>query len=237
MKLNAEQIERLYAFTRQHYVEYYDLQTELVDHLANAIEEQWQQNPKLSFEAALQIEFKKFGVFRFMEVVEKRQAALNKKYNKLVWQLLKTFFSIPKIIGTISAIGIVYYLLKSSQEDFEIIQALFIVLIVLFMIGLGVISRKNKKINQQTEKKWLLKEIIFGYSTVAGSIVAGSINIPIQLVLNLNGKNYNDWTLSLFSFLLVLLSLTIYIILVLIPSQAEDYLKATYPEYELLQKL
>lgn len=55
MKLNAEQVERLYAFTRQHYVEYYDLQTELVDHLANAIEEQWQKNPKLSFDAALQI--------------------------------------------------------------------------------------------------------------------------------------------------------------------------------------
>ena len=55
MKLSAEQIERLYQFTRQHYVEYYDLQTELVDHLANAIEEQWQQNPKLSFEEALQI--------------------------------------------------------------------------------------------------------------------------------------------------------------------------------------
>lgn len=232
MKINAEQVERLYAFTRQHYVEYFDLQTELVDHLANAIEEQWQQNPKLSFEEALQIEFKKFGVFGFMEVVEKRQVALNKKYNKLVWQLLKTFFSIPKIIGTISAIGIVYYLLKSTQEDFEIIQAIFIVLIVLFMIGLGVISRKNKKKNQQTEKKWLLKEIIFGYSSFTGLI-----NIPIQLVLHLNGKHFHNWTLALFSFLLVLLSLTMYIVLVLIPSQAEDYLKATYPEYELLQKL
>jgi SPX domain protein involved in polyphosphate accumulation len=96
MKLSAEQIERLYQFTRQHYVEYYDLQTELVDHLANAIEEQWQQNPKLSFENALQIEFKKFGVFGFMDVVEQRQSALNKKYNKLVLNELKTFFQFQK---------------------------------------------------------------------------------------------------------------------------------------------
>lgn len=58
MKLSLEQIERLYQFTRQHYVEYYDLQTELVDHLANAIESQWLENPKLSFEQALQVEFK-----------------------------------------------------------------------------------------------------------------------------------------------------------------------------------
>lgn len=38
MKLSAQQIDQLYAFTRQHFVEWYDLQSELVDHLANAIE-------------------------------------------------------------------------------------------------------------------------------------------------------------------------------------------------------
>jgi hypothetical protein len=46
MKLTIEQIDRLSLFTRQHYVEWYDLQSELVDHLANAIETQWQENPK-----------------------------------------------------------------------------------------------------------------------------------------------------------------------------------------------
>ena len=34
-KLTSEQIDQLYLFTRQHFVEYYDLQTELVDHLAH----------------------------------------------------------------------------------------------------------------------------------------------------------------------------------------------------------
>ena len=121
MKLSAEQIEKLYAFTRQHYVEYYDLQTELVDHLANAIEAQWEQNPKLSFEEALRIEFKKFGVFGFMDVVEKRQAALQKKYNQLVWKELKTFFRLPKIIGTLAAVGIIFYALKLFQQDVFIV--------------------------------------------------------------------------------------------------------------------
>ena len=94
MKLSDNQIEQLYQFTCQHYVEYYDLQTELVDHLANAIEAQWEENPKLSFEEALLLEFKKFGVFGFMEVVEKREVVLNKKYNILVLNELKYFFSI-----------------------------------------------------------------------------------------------------------------------------------------------
>jgi hypothetical protein len=37
MKLTAPQIDHLLLY-RQHYVEWYDLQSELVDHLANAIE-------------------------------------------------------------------------------------------------------------------------------------------------------------------------------------------------------
>ncbi len=55
-------------FTRQHYVEHYDLQTELVDHLANDIEKICEEQPNLSFEQAKTISFKKFGVFGFMDV-------------------------------------------------------------------------------------------------------------------------------------------------------------------------
>jgi hypothetical protein len=228
MKITAEQIQFLYQFTRQHYVEHYDLQTELVDHLANAIETQWEESPKLSFEQALQFEFKKFGVFGFMDVIGKRKAALNEKYNRLVLLHLKAFFTLPKIIGTVSTIGILFYLLKYFQEGFEMIQGLFLFLMFVFFFGLGWLARKNKKRNRQTEKKWLLKEIIFGYSSLTGLI-----NIPIQFILHINGKHYHDWTLVLLSSLLVVLGLTCYIVLILIPSKAEQYLKETYPEYEM----
>jgi hypothetical protein len=230
MKLSDEQIERLYQFTRQHYVEYYDLQTELVDHLANAIEEQWQQNPKLSFEEALQIEFKKFGVFGFMDVVEQRQSALNKKYNKLVLNELKTFFSVPKIIGTISAVGIVFYLLKYLQESLFIVQTLFFFLIISYFIGISILLRRNKIRRKQNGKKWLLKEIIYGYSSTAGLI-----NIPIQFAIHIDDAKYNDGFLILVSFLLIILALTEYVMLILIPSKAEDFLKQTYPEYKMIQ--
>lgn len=229
MKLSAEQIEKLYAFTRQHYVEYYDLQTELVDHLANAIEAQWEQNPKLSFEEALRIEFKKFGVFGFMDVVEKRQAALQKKYNQLVWKELKTFFRLPKIIGTLAAVGIIFYALKLFQQDVFIVQITFVVLVVSFFVGIFWLSRKNKKNHRKTGKKWLLKEIIFGYGSFTGLM-----NLPIQIAFHIKGDNYNDWALLLVSFFLIFMALAEYIVLVLIPSRAETFLKETYPEYELV---
>ncbi len=52
MKLTKLEIDHLYQFTRQHYVLHYDLQTELVDHMANAIETIWETQPDLSFEKA-----------------------------------------------------------------------------------------------------------------------------------------------------------------------------------------
>ena len=226
MKLNEQQIEELYTFTRQHFVEWYDLQSELVDHLANAIEAEWQQNPKLTFEEALHLEFKKFGVFGFMDVVEKRQAVLNKKYNKLVVNELKNFFSVPKIIGTLSATGIVFYLLKSFQEGLLIMQIAFILSVAIFLIGILMLSRKIKKNKQQTGKKWLLEDIIFGYGSFTGLL-----NLPIQVAINLDGYNYPEWFLLILSFLLIILILTEYIVLILIPSRAEHYLNETYPEY------
>ncbi len=230
MKLTAEQIEQLYVFTRQHYVEYYDLQTELVDHLANAIEQQWETNPKLTFEMALQVEFKKFGVFGFMEVVDKRKGALHSKYNKMVLHELKTFFSIPKIIGTVSSMAIIYTLLKNFQEGFELMQGLIAFLIVSFIIGMALLTRMQKKETAKTGKRWLLKDIIFGYSSVAGVL-----NVVVQLACRLTENHYPVWFYALFSVLLVVLALTEYVVLFLIPSKAEHYLRETYPEYDLTQ--
>lgn len=229
MILTPNQIERLYLFTRQHYVEFYDLQTELVDHLANAIEQQWQENPKLPFEDALQIEFKKFGVFGFMNVVEQRQAALNKKYNNIVWHHFKTFFQIPQILGTFSAIGILFFGLKMLSNAAVIISVFALIIMISFWISVSYMARKRKKRAQKNGKKWLLNEIIYGFS----SFVSLSY-LPFQFLVHFE-KIYSDTMLFVFSIVLVFMLLIEYIILIVIPSKAEDYLKETYPEYEILK--
>ena len=228
MKLTPEQLERLYLFTRQHYVEWYDLQTELVDHLANAIEQQWQENPIISFEDALQKEFKKFGVFGFMNVVEKRQAALNKKYNKIIWKHFKAFFTIPKIIFTITLVGLIYILLITSTYKADVVLVAFGIIILSFYSFIIYFANKNKKANAATHKKWLLKEIILGRSSIVGMIY-----LPIQIILHSEKVLENSLGVLGVSFLLVSLILIEYIMVIEIPKKAEDYLKETYPEYAL----
>lgn len=231
MKLTPEQIERLYQFTRQHYVEWYDLQTELVDHLANAIEQKWQENPNLDFEEVLQLEFKKFGVFGFMDVVEKRQAALNKKYNKILWQHFKGFFSIPKIIITFSAIGSLFFLFRNLQQAELLITVLLWFVVITFWIGFILQRRKSKKNSIVTGKKWLFKDIIYGYSAFAGLSY-----LPVQFVVNFDFESEAGVLKALFfSIIIVSFYLIEYIILFEIPAKAEKYLEETYPEYKLVE--
>ena len=223
--LSSEQIDKLYIFTRQHYVEWYDLQTELVDHLANSIEEQLQENPKLSFETALNIEFKKFGIFGFMDVVDQRRIALKKKYNNLIWKHFKEFFTIPKIIVTLFMVFILDYFIQS----YGMVLPLFLTLIAFLFIGISYMFIKNKIQFKKTGKKWLFKDIIFGYSSFSSIFY-----IQLQFMSKIDeSTTFSVFWSFFFSFLITSFVLLEYIICVEIPSKADEYLKQTYPEYQL----
>lgn len=231
MNLTTEQIEKLYHFTRQHYVEYYDLQTELVDHLANAIEEQWKENPKLTFEEALQNEFKKFGVFGFMDVVEKRQKYLNKKYNKLVWKHFKDFFQMPIIIFSIIVFYVFYKFVSIMDFQMYVIFGFAASFMILVFVKTYLAHQKLKAKFKETQKKWLFEEVIFRF----GGLFT-ILQIPLQIIIKIGGisedNKINSIEILIFCGITFLLFIMSYIILFIIPSKAEQYLKETYPEYE-----
>ena len=102
MPLTDLQIESLFKFTQKKFVHYYDLQLELVDHLASSIEDEMVANPNLDFEYALQKVYNRFGIFGFAKVVQEKSAALHKN-NWRIWRsAVKEFFTIPKIAFTIA---------------------------------------------------------------------------------------------------------------------------------------
>ena len=148
-KLTNQEIEQLFAFTKKHLVEHYDVQVELVDHLANAIEAQWNENPNISFEDALQKEYKNFGVFGFSGLVKQKQASLQQHYWNIIKKEFISFFSVPKIILTI----IMFYVLfkfysnpKSFLYNYDLlIRFGFIALTLGIYIHQRVKTPKNKK--------------------------------------------------------------------------------------------
>jgi hypothetical protein len=71
--LTPEQVKKLFAWCEKYEVYDYDLQLEIVDHLASAIEHQWKENPELSFGWALKNIRDKFGWRDFRKLERKMQ--------------------------------------------------------------------------------------------------------------------------------------------------------------------
>jgi len=232
-KVNPQQIERLYEFTRQHYVEYYDVQTELVDHLANAIEEGWQENPDQDFEELLQQEFKKFGIFGFNDVVEERQKAMQKCYTKIILKEVKTFLKLPKVLVSILLAWFCFFVISRFSFGLIFLLAFCFLSILVMQIYSGVkLTRLKKAIQAKQKKKYLLEETVLKSGTIGSSLF-----LPFYLF---NGLDILDSSISLSFEIQLLISsvftlefLTIYISTVVIPSKKEEILKKAYPEMEL----
>ncbi|TXD49920.1 hypothetical protein [Polaribacter sp. IC073] len=233
MKLTNTHIEELYKFTRQHYVYHYDVQSELVDHLANDIEEISEASPKLSFEDARDKSFKKFGVFGFTDVVEKKKSQMTKKYFKIIFRFVKEWFRLPKIILT--------FLLFVSFYKLQIVQNAYYVYVsiygfVLFLEVFIIIKNKKRSAKKfkETGKKWMFKEII---------LINGILNsafLLFYIFLYFMPNNATEFLLMgnfrrVFSAIFITTILILgYITLVVIPKKGEELLQETYPEYKLV---
>ena len=112
------QYESLFAFCRKHYVHYYDVQVELVDHLAEAIEEKMNINPKLSFEQALDSVYAGFGIKGFADIVATRIEMVSKKSRKLKWKLFFSYFTVPKIAMTVCIYAFLLLLGQFLTQDY-----------------------------------------------------------------------------------------------------------------------
>ncbi|MBA6156232.1 hypothetical protein H3Z83_06825 [Tenacibaculum sp. S7007] len=230
MKLTTLQIEQLYKFTRQHYMEHYDVQTELVDHLANDIEQIWIEKPALTFKQARDISFKKFGIFGFMDVLEEKQKQMNKKYFRIILGFVKQWFSIPKIIVTLTMFYCFYLLLQFSFAQYLFPGLFFTILIIEFILLL----KRRKKLNTKfktTGKKWLFEDIIETQGN--GNVIFGLFYVFQFLTPN----SYDN--LSTSSSLIISAATTLaviigYVSLIVIPKKAEYLLEKHYPEYKLV---
>ena len=231
MKLTPEQIQELYKFTRQHYVYHYDVQTELVDHLANDIEQIWEEQPNLSFGRARDISFKKFGVFGFMDVIEEKQKAMNKRYRKILLRFVKEWFVLPKIILT-GLIFMVFFTVLQLTLAKEIILGSLFLLAFVDMFYLIKNRKKGKKRKIKKEKIFLLEAMIGetrnGFSFLMVVNVFNLINLS-----DLNFSTLSVYWILLMSVCLTLICIVFYIIGFVMPKKAEQLLMENYPVYNL----
>jgi hypothetical protein len=150
MELNKEQIEKLFLFTEKKSVDWYDVQAEIVDHLANKIEAEMEQNASLDFETALTKVYATFGIFGFARIVKQKEEQVRKANNKL-WKIeFKNQFTWPNLVRSLAIFQIILLAFKFITLDYIFISG--VVAILINFIRSIRIDWKQKK----SEKKLLL---------------------------------------------------------------------------------
>ena len=225
--LTDNQIDQLYQFVKNRFVEWYDVQTELVDHLANGIEDQWKNSPNLSFDQALSREFKKFGISGFYDLVEHKTKTLNKLYRRQVWFYFKSFFRLPKIILILFSIWALCQVFDFVNGKAKIMQVFVVTIFSLHLLHF-ITAKINIRIKKKrTRKKWLLDNTLLKLGGMTNFL---NIGVWIHFLF----KSDRVWTPFLeimVSSGIVIYFLVFFISIYIIPQKLKEKISKEHPEY------
>lgn len=158
-QLTKNQIQELFAFTKAHRIRYYDLQSEVVDHLASAIENKWEENPNLPFQKALDEVYTGFGIYGFGKLEQEKREAIRRKITRSVWTFVKAYLTIPKIGLTLLLITLLNFGLTLFPNPYYICYGITLLLFFVFAGLVYLEHRKNKKL---VDKYLALNTIFLG---------------------------------------------------------------------------
>jgi len=230
-KITPEEIEQLFDFCRKHYVPQYDLQIELVDHMASSVEEQWDTNPTLSFQEGLKKTFGNFGLFGFSKIKEKKEKELRRKYSRLFIQYLIDFYRWPKALLTIS-LTILLFILFRLTNDVKAVTVLLSGAICISLICYHIfLSERYFEIKTHPGKSFLLIDYLKGRQIMVS--LAYQLTWVISKIisdLNSNYSNHPEIEFA-FAFFLTGFILLLYIYFFVVPQKIREHFTREFPQF------
>jgi len=231
--ITSEETEKLFTFCRQHFVYHYDLQIELVDHLASSIENQWANQPDLRFEIALNYAFGKFGISGFSKIKVEKQRELARKYNQLLWKFFLEFYRWPKILMTLAGTMVLFTLLRMVNNIAWIIVPYFVLLVLAGFYYFYFVAPEKLKIKTVPGKKFMLLEYVNQIQMAVVLLSQTPIAaFNISRFLHIHSIN-QFWVLLLISFFIVSLNIIFYGMFFFIPIKIKEHFKEQFPEFAL----
>jgi len=258
-KLSQEQIDNLFKLCEFQNVYYYDVQIELVDHMASAIEALWEIHPEMPFEEAVFQVCEQFGVdpyfnaayqsmlptisgdhFKgesgFDAIKEAKEKELRRKYDRLQWKYIGEFFQLPKIILTLAITFTLYFILRLSNNDIMVsyvIQCIYIVSMAVYLI---FIYPKKFRLTIVDEKSFLLYD---QFKTIRRSAIGTGLSAYniVALFSNFSHKKFfsplsNYINLELLTaFIITLFGIMIVALCVYTPQRVKEDFTREFPQF------
>ena len=235
-KLTAEQIEDLFAFCEEQDVKYYDVQIELVDHLASAIEQKWLEKPTRSYSNALWLVFDQFGLSGFRKIRRAKEKELRRKYFRLQWKHIAEFFRLPKIILTIF-LSLVFFTILRATTNNLILGLIFIGLLwPAYLIYKFYIYPKKYRLEVADGMFFLMVE----HQKTLHRSFAQLAYLPINAFtfFSLSGKHFDYSRIGnnpifefMMSFLIVFFLIILAVVLFYIPQRIKEDFTREFPQF------
>lgn len=208
---------------------YYDIQSEMTDHIASNIEDVM-QTENHSFSEAFELAKHKWNTSELQKLEQAKEKALRSKYTKLYFSTFKKLFLSPYLLY-VFLLGIVLFKLLMIDE-FWFTQVKFIVSICCLLFGLGLIlvnMFQTEKINGK-QNRFLLNSISFRIIAVLTGLNAVITNFAFNFFLepmdSFNADTYDFYTNSIkLSILLTLMICNVVVVYFVIHRQLKSDLK------------
>lgn len=228
-KLTEEEIDRLFAFCTKHYVPEYDLQVELVDHLASGIEAQWAEHPDIPFPVALNNTFDGFGIFGFSKIKSQKEKELRRKYRRLLFQYVTDFYKWPKILLTIAlsfSLFVIFQITNNVQAVTISISAIVCVSLIAYHV---YFFDEFFRIKAQSGRQFLIDNYLKG-RLFSVSVAYQATWFICKVVSRINSPHRAE-ILFAFAFLLVSLTILIYVYFFVIPRKVKEHFTQQFPQF------
>jgi hypothetical protein len=229
-KLTSEQIEELHEFCYFQSVFHYDMQVELVDHLASAIEEFWETNPALPFQDALYQVSAQFGNHAgFVIIRQEKEKALRKKYRRLLWQFVADYYKFPKVMVTLSLFLGIFTALRFTENDQWIVGSLLIIFITFSLFYLFYYFPKYVRIKVPEKHPFLLNEIAQKGVVSQTMMFSGGFNSMVS-----HASNFTTTGSLVFSALVSLYLVLLYGDCFFISKKIREHFKEQFPQFQVV---
>jgi hypothetical protein len=228
--ITPEETEKLFNLCEKYGVFFYDVQIELVDHLASLIEEQWEKDPEISFQQGLKSAVLSFGKSNFTKFAREKEKEVNRKYNLLLWKYFIEFYKWPKLLITIIFTLGLLILLQISNHTKTVLLVYSGLVLTFFMYYLILIFPKSRIANK-TGKLFLL----VAKQSQNMYLIVFLLQIPILTNnifkwLDIESIN-NFFVLAGISFLMVFLTILLYANTFFLSKKISEHFKEQFPEY------
>lgn len=229
-KLSPEEIELIYDFCYDRGVSEYEIQSELVDHLASAIEDRWKESPDLSFFDNLFGVYRQFGHFGFKKIVKSKKVAFRRQYNRLLIKFLGSFFLLPRIMLTLVLGAFLFILVHFFDAREPVMFGIMGFSLALYLWYILVFFPKWLTVKVKKEQKFLFLNYINTLKAVSNLLILCLINAVNICFRHFAVPNYAWFDLGL-SFAVVFLFILGYALMFYMPTLTNRHFKEQFPQF------